>query len=73
MTKYHNYWLETLKTPDFFGYSKKHKDCKIYILKNNKSRNFLAKFLIVVVNDNHLITSIRFASNLDFVNNLRKL
>ncbi len=73
MTTYHENWVDTLKNPDYIGNGKTHEACNIYAQKNNNKRNYLAKYLIVVVNEGRLITSIRFGSNLNFVNNLKEM
>jgi hypothetical protein len=73
MTSFYKNWIETLKNPDIVGNGKRYKDCKIYIQKNKKSRNFPAKYLVIVVNEINLITSIRFGRNLNFLENLVEL
>lgn len=73
ITKYHQNWIDTLKYPDYIGNSKSHPGCKIYVQERNKNRKFLSNFLIIVVNEANLITSIRFGKNLNFIKNLKEM
>jgi hypothetical protein len=73
MTRYSKNWEETLKNPDYIGNSKSHEGCRVYIQKNDKKRHFQAKYLIIIVNEVNLITSVRFGSNLNFTINLKEV
>lgn len=73
ITKYHKSWEDTLKNPDYTGHSRKHNDCRIFIQKNNKHRNYPAKYFVVVVNGANLITSIRFGNDLNFIENIKEM
>jgi len=71
MSSFYKYWEETLKYPDFTGTSKRYSECKIYITESNYERNYPAKYLAIVVNEVDLITSVRFATILNFINNIK--
>ena len=72
MTEYYKNWEDTLKNPDYTGESSTKDGCKIYVQQNNKKRNYKSKYLVIVVNQQNLLTSLRFQKKLNFIKNLTK-
>jgi hypothetical protein len=71
-SKYLQYCKISVEVPDLIANSKKYSGSKVYILKNRKRRNFLAKHFVTIVDSNKIIVSAHFDAKLKSYENVRE-